>query len=297
MITFSQLGCNGRLGNQLFQYAALRSLALKNGYTAKVPIFKNQKWHNQDCLLNHFNIKAEPLDSGDLFKIEQIYRESNAFKIDKDFFSIRDNTELSGFFQSMFYFRDFETQIKEELTPKKEILQKYKDKISSLKQRYPNHETVSVHIRRGDNVHHLNGEQKKLENTYGDIESDRDSSFYFRYFMKAKQVFENKKVKFLIFVGGSRSSSGSEASDVSWCKGAFAGDEFLFLENQDSMGDFCSIMSCDHNIACPISSFGWWAAYLNPNPNKTVIAPINYHPDMPGYTHREMFYPQSWTIL
>ena len=32
MITFSQLGKHGRLGNQLFQYAALKGLSVKNGY-------------------------------------------------------------------------------------------------------------------------------------------------------------------------------------------------------------------------------------------------------------------------
>ena len=32
MITFAQLGKYGRLGNQLFQYAALKSLGIKNGY-------------------------------------------------------------------------------------------------------------------------------------------------------------------------------------------------------------------------------------------------------------------------
>ena len=32
MITFLQLGKYGRLGNQLFQYAALKSLGLKKNY-------------------------------------------------------------------------------------------------------------------------------------------------------------------------------------------------------------------------------------------------------------------------
>jgi len=32
MITFLELGKLGRLGNQLFQYSALKSLALRNGY-------------------------------------------------------------------------------------------------------------------------------------------------------------------------------------------------------------------------------------------------------------------------
>ena len=37
MIGYNRLGCNGRLGNQMFQYAALRGIADKRGYEWKIP--------------------------------------------------------------------------------------------------------------------------------------------------------------------------------------------------------------------------------------------------------------------
>ena len=37
MITFAQLGRYGRLGNQLFQYAMLKSVSLATGYEMKIP--------------------------------------------------------------------------------------------------------------------------------------------------------------------------------------------------------------------------------------------------------------------
>ena len=56
MITFLELGRYGRLGNQLFQYAMLKSVSLARGYEIKVPNLDEQEWHGQKCLLNMFNI-------------------------------------------------------------------------------------------------------------------------------------------------------------------------------------------------------------------------------------------------
>jgi hypothetical protein len=81
------------------------------------------------------------------------------------------------------------------------------------------------------------------------------------------------------------------------CGRNFVGEEYLFSEPSDSMMDFCLIRQCDHNIISHISSFGWWAAYLNPKKDKTVISPIRYHPDRPMFTHREGFYPADWGLV
>ena len=37
MIGYNRLGSNGRLGNQMFQYAALRGIASKRGYDWTIP--------------------------------------------------------------------------------------------------------------------------------------------------------------------------------------------------------------------------------------------------------------------
>ena len=45
MIGYDRLGCNGRLGNQMFQYAALRGIAAKRNFEWKIPP------EDYDCLL------------------------------------------------------------------------------------------------------------------------------------------------------------------------------------------------------------------------------------------------------
>ena len=284
MVTFHKLGELGRLGNQLFQYAALKGLASKNGYTAKIPNPQTMNWHGQTSLLDRFNIDCEYLTQDDMNTLENLYEEPTWEKYDDNFFNIPDNTTLEGFFQSTFYFEHISDQIKKELTPKDEYLNKGKQYIELLRDKY-NCEIVSVHVRRGDNM--TNGQTELIEafNTGG---------LYEQYFKNAKKVFEGKNIKFLIFTGGQRFNE-DNSSDIDWCKQFFKGDEFIYSEGAEQIDDFCRILNCDHSILSHVSSFGWWAAYVNPNPNKIVVAPKYYHPDAPLLI-RDKFYPKEYIL-
>ena len=118
MVTFSTLGQMGRLGNQLFQYAALKGLGLKNNFEVKIPDPKTREWHGQVCLLDKFNIESKYFSESDIKTLKQSYQEPDFNRYDNDFFNIPDNTTITGFFQSLFYFEEFSDQIKKELTPK-----------------------------------------------------------------------------------------------------------------------------------------------------------------------------------
>jgi hypothetical protein len=294
MISYFNLGENGRLGNQLFQYAALKSLGLKKNYEVKIPDLQTKQWHNQQCLLSNFNLDCGILNNSDLEKFQFEYDEPDPMEYDPGFFSIPDNTNLAGFFQSTYYFSEFKDIIKKELTPKNEFMHKAMDKMNAFRGDY---DLVSVHLRRGDNTHNLGENQRVLRHTYGYDDVPGQNSFFFSYFNKAKDVYKNRKVKYLVFCGGSRNVCGTEQQDIDWCKKVFTGDEYLFSENHDSMLDFCCISLCDHHIVGHISSFGWWAAYINPQPNKIVVAPNKYHPDIPEFTHRKGFFPPEWLLI
>ena len=284
MITFHKLGENGRLGNQLFQYAALKGLAIKNGYDVKIPDPQTMSWHGQVCLLDKFNIQCDYFTQEDINTLQYLYGEPNWKTYDENFFNTPDNTTIDGYYQSIFYFEHISEQIKKELTPKKEYLDTAITEINFLKQNLQC-EIVSVHVRRGDNM--TNGQT-------GLIQAFEPGGMYETYFNQAKKVFEGKNVKFLVFTGGQRFNEDNKV-DVDWCRNFFKGDEFLFSEGNQQIDDFSLIMNCDHNILSHASSFGWWAAYVNPNPNKIVVAPEWYHPDEPTLK-REKFYPKEYIL-
>jgi thiol-disulfide isomerase/thioredoxin len=296
MITFSELGRLGRLGNQFFQYSALRSLSLYHGYAMAIPNPKDRDWHGQNCLLNEFNIECQFLNAQNSSDITMLYREPNHMSFDPEFFNIKDNTNLYGFFQSTLYFKHCEEQIKKELTPKQHHLDNAKKAIQHIKEKYPNHEIVSIHLRRGDNTDGSNP-SKELNEMYGKNNELDPNSFYGKYINAAFEQFENKKVKYLVFSGGARFAGNDNISDIEWCRQNLKGDNFVFSKGNTAINDFSLIMSCDHNIISHISSFGWWAAYLNQNQDKIVVAPEKYHPDMPEYTYREGFYPDNWRLV
>jgi len=281
MITFSNLGNLGRLGNQFFQYAAVRALALEKDLDLALPQPSTKTWHGQDCLLDNFNIPRE------LFKqsegIKYAYIERDPFMYYSNFWEIPDNTDLQGFFQSTLYFGNHSETIKKELTPKKDLLDEAKSYVDLIRDN--NKPVVSIHLRRGDNADHSNPSQK-LNNMY-----DKNGD-YFNYLNKALEIFPD--CTYLVFAGGRRSEEGNE-EDLDWCK------KNLNIEATYSSGstmqDFCRIMMCDHNILSPVSTFGWWAGYLNSSNKNKVVAPVKYHPDIDGYTHRKGFYPKEFILL
>ena len=91
------------------------------------------------------------LEDGDIQKIEYMYNEQNHDVFDEpNFWQSPNNINLHGFFQSTFYFKEFDKQIRKEFTLKDKFVNEALEFINKLKKENNNKEIVSIHLRRGD---------------------------------------------------------------------------------------------------------------------------------------------------
>ena len=289
-VTFKNLGSFGRLGNQLYQCAAVISLANKHGFDVKFPSF-DSAWHGQKCLMGEFNLSYETMSSNDTIQhhLNEATSKSGQYdeNLDNSLSSLNGNVNLHGFFQNTKYLIGGEELVREKLMPKKHYLEDARSYINSLNNNKK--EIVGIHVRRGDNTDGTNA--SFFKNLYGENLMD-ESTKYGSYIKKALEIFPTEKYDFLVFTGGSRTVNNE--SDLDWCKRVFPKEHFFFSESNDTMTDFSRLMSCDHNILSHTSSFGWWAAYLNTNKNKKVVAPLLYTPHEECPEH---FFPKDWILL
>ena len=115
--------------------------------------------------------------------------------------------------------------------------------------------TIGVHIRRGD----------FLESRYArEIGNICDIAYYRKALDLIKERYEDAVFCFF-------------SNDMEWVKKTFHEENALYIDGCmfDEYHDWYDmyVMSiCKHNII-PNSTFGWWGAWLNQNPDKTVIAP------------------------
>jgi len=270
MITMTNLGEYGRLGNQLFQYAMLKSVSHKLNLELKIPNPKISHWHGQNCLLDNFTLSCSFLETQDFNRIKHRFSELNTCAFDSRVFEVEANTNFFGIYLNKNYFIDIPEVVKKDLNFIPQVYDYAKNYILNLKKLVgEGTEIVSVHMRRGDNT---DGTNSNLAHYYGLNNSFGEDSVFGSYFTKAKDFFKNKKVVYLIFTGGSRLGD-INSEDVNWCKNNIKGELYFYSENNSSIQDFAIMSMCDHNIIGHETTFSWWAAYLNKNKNKIVVAP------------------------
>lgn len=178
MITSSRLGVNGRLGNQLFQYAALVGLSAKRGYSIRLPGLYEKHWHGQQCLLKNFSLPSEELDIESI-TVSNYYNEMDHTKFDPNYFLVNDGTDINGFFQSLKYFEHSIDEVKRRLQIKQEFKNSATDYTNSI--RKDNKNIAAIHVRRGDNV--FNGDSINFKMFHKD-------GPYFSYLKKATKYLD-----------------------------------------------------------------------------------------------------------
>ena len=162
MISYDRLGSNGRLGNQMFQYAALRGIAANREFDWCIPD-KDTSSITDYCIqlpfkmphLKESNIGTLNKNIGDQQRHsfgslapsnpQTKNRIEKSFEFDQDLFNnVEDNTNIDGFFQSENYFKNIENEIREDFDFIDENLEPCKEFVSQFS------EVIFLHIRRGD---------------------------------------------------------------------------------------------------------------------------------------------------
>jgi hypothetical protein len=283
MITFTQLGSWGRLGNQLWQYALLKSISLKTGKEIILPtsIFDNI-WHSQKCLLNNFKLKCRFEN-----QVFPKYRFNERFsrKYDPLVFEVPEDTDFMGYFQSSKYIENYRKEILEEFELSEEIKEKAEKILNPLRKKYK--KIVSVHFRRGDLIN-----PSCIGNNFlGDDQKLTDECELGKYINNATSYFNESETLYYVITGGSRENDNTE--DVAWCKKNFIRENVIYSENVEDLVEFCILTKVDANICSHASTFSWWGSYLNPNQN--VIAPKNAL--IIEEISTEDFYPSNWNLI
>lgn len=265
-ITKTNLTLGPQLGSQMFQYAGLCAISKRLGFDiAFIKEFINLERGIK--LFDAFDLNPTLFSMRDLnfnvYELKEIECDNDVFSIDP-----KQNWDIRGWFHMYHYFDRFREDIKQVFSFKdgiKDLAAKNIDKVRDGED-YP---IASIHFRRGD---------------YLAVASLNLSFDYYNAALQ-KMASLHPYFKLLVF-----------SDDIQWCKENISGDNVHFSEANSNYVDMCMMTMCDHNIVAN-STFSWWGAYLNHNPNKVVICPQNYVDSKTENFINNNYYPKDWISL
>jgi Glycosyl transferase family 11 len=284
----------GGLGNQLFQYAAAKALSLhhETGLLLDVSSFLREELPDLEVprdfeLYNFEGVTEKTINAAELVsdkkfsfltekRFERLlpkYRRS-VFKepfyhFDVNFFKSRHSVFLKGGWQSFKYFNKYSTEIAAALQLKKSIV----SNVVKTEAANSNEGVVSVHVRRGDYL------RKPIILEWHGI---MDKEYYAAAF---EQIAKKTSIKKVLYFSDEPDWVARELLPL--MPGEIVSNTIAATQYED----FYLMQHCSHNIVAN-SSFSWWAAYLNPNPDKIVIAPKRWFNKAP-YDTKDLI-PENW---
>ena len=280
MIGNNRIGCNGRLGNQMFQYASMRGIASVKGFDWVVPP------ENYDHTANYAlfeTFKMTNVQDKNIGFVEGEILKETIHCYDKNLVDgCSDNTNLDGFFQTEKYFENIVDEIRSDFTFKDEYLKPCKEFIDSL-----DTTPIFLHVRRGDAI----GKEH-----YHPVAP-------MSYYVEALKRFDKDTPCFVF------------SDDIDWCKSQelFKSDRFLFNDNierydyqsMDGSGsmqytllphvDLCLMSLCSGAIIVN-SSFSWWGAWLQNNRGKVIASKPWFGPSASDLDTSDVV-PDHWEII
>lgn len=262
----------GGLGNQMFQYALFVALQHKfpnERLLVDCSYFKTYHVHTGLELNRVFGLELPQASFMQLLKVTWPVRsfilsrtirklmpprrteclEAKDYTFNKQVFDEGDRY-YDGYWQNYNYFDD----CRDELLALFQFKFQLNAQSSAIFPELAASNSVSLHVRRGDYL--------KAKNYVGLCGVD--------YYQSAIEYMNNQisNAHYYIF-----------SDDIKWCRQEIApmlsGHAITYVDwnkGSDSPLDMMLMSRCSHNIIAN-SSFSWWAAYLNKNPQKIVCAP------------------------
>jgi hypothetical protein len=291
----------GGMGNQMFQYAFGRHLAIKN----KTQLFldktflldrtlkKDFVYRNYD--LNIFKIEEafvsekvskkynqlrsefkKKLDRLLVFKKLKLIHQSD-FNYQNKILDLTDNVYLNGYWQNIRYFEPIAETIRNDFT----FIHRISDTCENLLEQIKMSESVCLNVRRTDFI--SNSNLRVL-----------DISYYENAENKLLKTIQNP----LIFVF---------SDDIEWCRQNIKLKSKTIFVNHTFAGEkfrnyFELMLNCKHFII-PNSSFAWWAAWLSTNKHKIVIIPkiwlykVNFERTSNENFETKLMSPAEWITI
>jgi hypothetical protein len=298
------------LGNQLFQWAVARSLAEKNQTEARLDIsfYEQQSYSYSEDFPRPFKLKrfrieapiatkAQAAASPDFLRMRKHQRvwpklqqklrlrkfmtriREPSFGFHPQVLEAGDNVYLDGYWASEKYFTSIAPIIRKEARVADPTIEDLADRFLA-QHRQIGLPVVGVQVRKGD-IHHLCAVLKRPDLAPTPL-LPRD------YFLRGMQHF-GERCTFLMF-------SDSE-KDLQLCRQEFQEcKNITYVASNDDITDFVILQKCDHQIISN-STFGWWAAWLNPSPDKVIVAPQGWFaPNSPHLNTMSDLIPPKWLL-
>lgn len=262
---------DGGIGNQMFQYACARALAIRNGRRVWLDLDSIERDGNfRNYKLNELNITADKSNNllseffrSSAFQYRVVRRIATALRSEMKYIkefnppSFNENLltskivncYLDGYWQSEKYFKDIEDIIRIDF----KFINQPSQSIKTLANKIESTNSVAIHVRRGD----------YMSNPTTHMFHGVCPASYYRAGIEliCKQI---SQPIFYIFT-----------DDPSWVKAnlTFSENSLLVSEQtSNEVQDLFLMTRCKHFIIAN-SSFSWWGAWLGNNEFKKVIAP------------------------
>ena len=258
------IGLVGGVGNQMFIYALYEALKAKGKEVYFDLSFFNESDNMKHRIDNFIDLELPEIDRETVVRLRDCSR--NIFsRVSRKILGISkakiyqdkeigyqpevfelDDYYLQGFWQSERYFYDIRDEIRSKYIIK-DLMNDYQRKTLA---EIESNNSVGIHIRRGDYL--------ELSGLFGGICTEK-------YYEEAINRLKDMNCRFYIF-----------SNDYEYAKAKYSGEEFTVVRPVDTFPesnmDLLLMSKCKHNIIAT-SSFSWWAAWLNNNHDKIVIAP------------------------